>query len=192
MTRLILANFQYLQQAAKLVDMLEDSSYVRAEPMFYNSTIGGHIRHCLEHYEALTQGVSEGKIDYDNRCRDVEVENKTEAASERINNIITALKSLTEENIHQNIKVKMDCGGHENCDEAPVLEQTEWQSSTIGRELQFLVSHTVHHFAMIRGISQRGGVELDQDFGMAPSTLRHEKGHQEANRGKLKAQPVSK
>jgi len=184
MTRLIQANLQYLQQAAQLVNMLEDSSYVRAEPMFYNSTIGGHIRHCLEHYEAFTEGVSVGKIDYDNRSRDTEVENRTEAASERIKNIITALRLLTERNAHQKIKIKMDCGGHEKCDEASV----QWQTSTIGRELQFLVSHSVHHFAMIRGISQRGGEELDGDFGMAPSTLRY----QQDTRQKLDAQALSK
>ena len=64
----------------------------------------------------------------------------------------------------------MDCGWHKECDESSV----QWQTSTIGRELQFLVSHSVHHFAMIRGISQRGGEELDGDFGMAPSTLRYQ------------------
>ncbi|NIP97468.1 MAG: hypothetical protein GWO24_30170, partial [Akkermansiaceae bacterium] len=43
----------------------------------------------------------------------------------------------------------------------------------LGRELQFLVSHTVHHFAMIGGICRALGVALEDDFGVAPSTIRH-------------------
>ena len=57
----------------------------------------------------------------------------------------------------------MDCGG----------DEIEWQPSTTGRELQFLVSHTVHHFAMIGGICRALEVEMEENFGVAPSTLRH-------------------
>ena len=42
-----------------------------------------------------------------------------------------------------------------------------------GVNFSFLLIIQVHHFAMIRGICQRAGNELDPDFGMALSTLRH-------------------
>ena len=74
------------------MDGLEDGSYVRAEPMFYNSTVGGHLRHCLDHYESFTAGVSAGRIDYDARCRDKMVENKIWAPRERINIVGASLK----------------------------------------------------------------------------------------------------
>ncbi|MCP5537186.1 MAG: hypothetical protein H7A51_13280 [Akkermansiaceae bacterium] len=178
MKGLIEANLHYLQQAAALVDALEDGSYVRAEPMFYNSTVGGHLRHCLDHYESFARGVSEGKIDYDCRCRDQQVENKTHVARSRINTIIGLLERLADQTPNKSVLIKMDCGGasqrgQDNANNCAGGAGELWQSSTLGRELQFLVSHTVHHFAMIRGICQRAGESLDADFGMAPSTLRY-------------------
>lgn len=180
MKGLIQANIHYLKQAAKLVDMLEDGSYVRCEPMFYNSTIGGHLRHCLEHYESFIEGITHGRIDYDARHRDELVENKTKAARERIDTIVSELVALEMQmdegsvSAHdRELRVKMDCGSHQECGDA-TGGSSLWQVSSIGRELQFLVSHTVHHFAMIRGISQGVGEEMDKNFGMAPSTLRYQ------------------
>ena len=179
MKRFIQANVHYLKQAAKLVDMLEDRSYVRCEPMFYNSTIGGHLRHCLEHYESFIEGITHGRIDYDARHRDELVENKTQAARKRIDTIVAELialeKQMDEESMSsqgEKLEVKMDCGNHQECADAPGAPSI-WQVSSIGRELQFLVSHTVHHFAMIRGICQAEGVELDKNLGLASSTLRY-------------------
>ncbi|MGC6565166.1 MAG: hypothetical protein ACON38_06080 [Akkermansiaceae bacterium] len=54
-------------------------------------------------------------------------------------------------------------------------EDEGFQPSTAGRELQFLLSHTVHHFAMIGGICKCLEVSLEEGFGVAPSTLRHHK-----------------
>jgi len=48
-----------------------------------------------------------------------------------------------------------------------------WQSSSLGREFQFLISHTIHHFALIAGLCRLHGVSICNDFGVAPSTLRH-------------------
>ena len=59
----------------------------------------------------------------------------------------------------------LDCG--EDCGNP--------SSSTLGRELQFLVSHTVHHFAIIGAICHRMDIELAPTFGIAPSTLKHRK-----------------
>jgi hypothetical protein len=49
--------------------------------------------------------------------------------------------------------------------------EPDWSRSTIKRELQFLVSHTVHHFAIIKPLLLRDGVAVDDRFGVAPSTL---------------------
>jgi hypothetical protein len=47
-------------------------------------------------------------------------------------------------------------------------------ASTALRELQFLVSHTVHHYAVIALILRARGLEPGPDFGVAPSTLKYE------------------
>jgi hypothetical protein len=46
------------------------------------------------------------------------------------------------------------------------------QSST-ARELGFLLSHTIHHFALIAMTLQSLGVNVDPAFGVSPSTLRY-------------------
>jgi len=46
--------------------------------------------------------------------------------------------------------------------------------STIQRELQFLSSHTVHHFAIVAMILKIQGFETPDTFGVAPSTLKYE------------------
>lgn len=51
--------------------------------------------------------------------------------------------------------------------------QRGWVLSTLERELQFLASHTVHHYALIALTLRAQGVTVGTDFGMAPSTLRH-------------------
>ena len=44
-------------------------------------------------------------------------------------------------------------------------------SSTLGRELEFAVSHTIHHYALVR--ERLRGVDFDPRFGVAPSTLEY-------------------
>lgn len=174
MNKLIDANLHFLRQAAELVDQLEDTCYARCEPAFYNSSIGAHLRHCLEHYEAFAAGMNSGRIDYDARQRDEAVENETGAAHKRIVTLAASLESLKEDegNNHaaHELQIKMDCGEDREGEKSP---STAWQVSTIGRELQFLVSHTVHHFAMIRSLCVGNGTEVCSNFGVAPSTLKH-------------------
>jgi hypothetical protein len=52
-------------------------------------------------------------------------------------------------------------------------EEDGWSQSTVGRELQYLLSHTIHHYAIIGSILRAQGREPGPDFGVAPSTLRH-------------------
>jgi hypothetical protein len=163
MERLIRANLHYLQQAEALLHRLDDEQYSVSAATFYNSSVGGHLRHCLEHYLSFLDGLEAGKVDYDHRARDEQVETCTRSAVDQVQAISTRLEHLRQSELPVGLLVKMDCG----CDDI------EWQPSTFGRELQFLVSHTVHHFAMIGGICRSLEVELENDFGVAPSTVRH-------------------
>lgn len=173
MQKLIDANLHFLQQAADLVERLEDSCYARCEQGFYNSSIGAHLRHCLEHYQSFFVGLAEGKIDYDMRKRDERVEQETGAAQDQLNQLkdnLTALAKNDDLNHQSTLMIKMDCG--EDCS-TDNDGDSKWQASTLGRELQFLVSHTVHHFAMIKGLCFSHDTDICSTFGLAPSTLRH-------------------
>jgi len=45
--------------------------------------------------------------------------------------------------------------------------------SSLCRELMFLVSHTQHHNAMIAAMLRLSGLDVDDSFGVAQSTLNH-------------------
>src|ERR1051326_2086523 len=54
-------------------------------------------------------------------------------------------------------------------------EQADWRPSSTGRELQFLCSHTVHHYALIKLLLDGSGIDLGVEFGMAPSSLAYQR-----------------
>jgi hypothetical protein len=62
------------------------------------------------------------------------------------------------------IQIRLESGGSES---------QQWSHSTVRRELQFLLSHTVHHFALIAVLLERFEIAVPDDFGIAPSTLRY-------------------
>ena len=163
MNALIQSNLHYLAQVERLLRQLDDQTFTLPSAGFYNSTIGGHLRHCLDHYDSFTNGLADGKVDYDHRVRLPELETKTECALAKTLEVCTTIKNIPSQEPPVGLLVKMDCG----------LASSDWQPSTLGRELQFLVSHTVHHFAMIGGICRELGIKLEDGFGVAPSTLRH-------------------
>ena len=163
MNALIDANLHYLLQAERLLALLSEEAFGHPSASFYGSTIGGHLRHCLDHYDSFLNGLANGKVDYDERMRLPNLETKTARALAKTAEIRARLSETTQNPPPIGLLVKMDCG----------LETTDWQPSTLGRELQFLVSHTVHHFAMIGGICRELKIEPEAHFGVAPSTIRH-------------------
>jgi uncharacterized damage-inducible protein DinB len=48
--------------------------------------------------------------------------------------------------------------------------------TSIGRELAYVLSHTIHHNAIIGAMVKTLGGALPQRFGYAPSTIRHAEG----------------
>lgn len=166
MTDLTEAHLHLLQQAADLLDAVGETAYTTPSPVFLNSSIGGHIRHCLEHYQSLLAGWPAGRIDYDDRSRDRTVETQPAAARQRLDTIRAALRRLDPSAFLTDPDPLLVRSAHGS-------GEGEWHASSFGRELQFLVSHTVHHFAMIAGLCHLHGLPLPSGFGVAPSTLRY-------------------
>lgn len=123
------------------------------------SSVGDHFRHILDHYTALLEGWAGGRIDYENRRRDPAVSASPELARSRLLAQTEALSALTA------------------AAATPVLVRGEPgdldTGSTLARELNFVLSHTVHHLALVAFMVRAGGRETPPGFGVAPSTLRH-------------------
>jgi hypothetical protein len=117
----------------------------------------------LEFYQCFLDGLATSRIDYDARKRDVSIERRRQSATTSIRSIISLLEEVSSFEGDWELAVRM-----ENADGDVYL------ISSVGRELQALSSHTIHHFALIAVTLRLHGIEIDPDFGMSPSTLRYQ------------------
>jgi hypothetical protein len=164
MQPLIEINVRWLRQARRLLTRLDDTVYSTVPANFAPHRAGSHLRHILDFYRCFLDGLASSKIDYDARRRNQAIECSRKAASAAIRSIIRALETSPALRRERVLWVRME--------DAPAGAGAFLQSST-SRELQVLSSHTVHHFALIAMTLRMHGVEMDSDFGMAPSTLRY-------------------
>ncbi len=160
------AAIRHLNQGAELLMSLSDELYVKTAPGLYESGIGSHIRHNLDHVSSFTRGWRKGRVDYDDRPRETRIEEDRRYACDKIRRLVEDLERMEEGTGGLPLLVKMDSG-------AAASETSVWSRSTVERELQGLISHTIHHYALIAFILRHEGQEPEEDFGVAPSTLKH-------------------
>ncbi|MFY0697097.1 MAG: hypothetical protein JXR11_04545 [Balneola sp.] len=161
------SNIYFLEQGVSLLSSITDDEYSYNNGKYFKSGIGRHFRHIVEHYISLINGYTE-KINYDLRERDLKLETNRKLMISELRNTIDSIETfgLNSELIDKKIEVKSNEGIGEG--------ESPWSVSSIRRELQFLVSHTVHHYALIGLILKTMDVEVPEDFGVAPSTLKFE------------------
>jgi hypothetical protein len=157
----IAANLYVLNQARDLLQKLDDAAYC-THAMGGRSAAGVHLRHALDFYSLFFEGLNDGQIDYDRRARDKRVEQSRDFALERIDELMTQLRGLGD--LDRAVRVKVDIG-----DDA--ANAASYSASSVRRELQSLVGHTIHHYALITYVLRAQGIEADPEFGVAPSTL---------------------
>jgi uncharacterized damage-inducible protein DinB len=151
-----------LKQTATVVAELAPEEYTDSDVPGISGSIGGHVRHCLEHVRALELGIERGLVDYDARRRDGTLEREREAAVLALMAAASRLATLPGNTLGRIIAVRSLVSA-----DGPVVEAV----SSVGRELAFVVSHTVHHNAQIALLSHRlGSSRLPRRFGVAPST----------------------
>src|SRR5262249_54968151 len=112
----------------------------------------------------LLQGVSLGVMSYDDRQRGTDVETNRHAALRAIERQEEELRHSRDWQLDQPIQLRvlMATAG-------PTLVV----ESSLGRELAFVLSHTIHPNAWIAVIAKLAGFPVPERFGYAPSTLAH-------------------
>ena len=167
MLQLLHTNRLWLQQALELLNEMGDEVYSASPKGLEPHRAGGHLRHILEFYECFLDGMKRGYIDYDARRREVRVETSRAAAVARTRQIVVQLTELDKLECDARVWVKAEAS-----DAKGVLGN--FLASSVGRELQVLSSHTVHHFALMAMTLRLLGVSVPAEFGVAPSTLRYQ------------------
>lgn len=158
--RLLHFNRQLLDQALALCAAMS----LRGAPP-YARPVGAHLRHLIEHYEALLFAPQPGFVDYDRRPRDGGLERCPIQADERLR----ALQQQLAHGAGLDLQAPLQVLG-----QAGLAGELAFQViSSVGRELVFLASHAVHHFALLRGFCIANGIDIAPDFGHAPATVAH-------------------
>ena len=150
-----------LHQMRTTIDRLDDIDYAMPAPGRTSGGIGGHVRHCLDHVSALVEGIRTGLCAYDRRQRGTVVETSRAAAVEAITDTMIALLHLDAASLDAEILVEAQL--------EPAGARGVSRSS-VCREVAFLVSHTVHHNAIVGQLLQTRGLTVAPRFGLAPAT----------------------
>ncbi len=154
-------NRQLIEQALALV-AAHDAPGAPA----YSSYAGAHVRHVIEHYEALLFAPLATRVDYDARPRDRGLEQHTALARSRLLRLAQRLIDWPAVALAAPIRVHTRGG---------LFGEIEFSNlSTVGRELVFLASHAVHHFALLQVYCLQHGISMGTNFGKAPATVEHE------------------
>jgi hypothetical protein len=154
-------NDEVLEQALHLV-----AAHAMPEGPRLAGTVGAHLRHIIEHHQALLLPAQAGVVDYDSRARDRLVETHPAVATQRLLALREALARWSADSLGQPVQVR----GLAGSTGAYRFEVP----STRGRELAFAASHAVHHFALLKAHCLQSGIPLPAHFGVAPATVAHE------------------
>lgn len=162
------ALYATLEQGIGLASSLEPETFARMIPPG-QSGVGSHLRHVADFVRAFASGVRTGRIDYDARRRDERLEREPARAVQLLRELLAELEILDLSRAHtlgQPVLVRTEAPPDAGRDE-------HWFGSTVGRELAALVSHNVHHYALVALALRQFGVEPPLELGVAPSTLAH-------------------
>jgi hypothetical protein len=159
--RLLRYSAAVLGQAHPLV-----AAHWRTRASAYPYPVGAHLRHVIEHYEALLQPGLPGVVDYDQRPRDRELQTKPEVALRRLHALLRRLNEHTAADLDAAVHVR-GRGGLAG-------EFGFALASSVGRELVFVTSHAIHHYALLKPHCLQHGIPIAAEFGRAPATVAHE------------------
>lgn len=148
-----------LLELKSILNQVKEVDYSKNLKVLENGTMGRHVRHILEFYECLFMSNSGDTICYDDRKRNLLLEENVRFASDYIDQIIDRIELV---NINKRLLLKSKYEGAEI-----IME------SSLFREITYNIEHTVHHLAIIRiAISaELKYIDLSSTFGYADSTV---------------------
>ena len=153
-----------IEQCAHLLQLISAEAYVDSSRGM--SSVGAHIRHILDRFHCFLAGMPAGSIDYDARKRDKSIEKNLDVATFALVSVRWRIETMAALDDLGNAITVRESVHHQG----PAVTMP----STVGRELMGLVTHSIHHLAIIALIVKSYGYEMDSDFGKAASTILYE------------------
>lgn len=163
--RIVSAATAILAQGEGLLRAVSVESYTCRVPLAFNACIGGHYRHCLDHFSSLLRGFGAEEVDYDHRKRDERIESQPDFALAHTLQLRAQLERLPFSALDAPVRARCEVSYAQG--DSPVTD------STFGRELVYAIAHAIHHYALIAIMARLMEVKLPVNFGVAPSTVAH-------------------
>ncbi len=163
---LIHSVLEILRQGETLLAAISDEIYTCKVVVAFDATIGGHYRHCLDHFQNLLEAATVGDLNYDHRERGTPVEYDRFAALNATRELLQSYAKLNPVFIPRTLAV--------TCKTNYSTSGSQTSPSTLGREIMYCVAHAVHHYALIGVMAGILELKLPAGFGVAPSTLKHQ------------------
>ena len=149
-----------LNRGIQLLNCISDEAYSNTTIAPYYSSIGGHMRHILDVFDCVFDGLESGNINLISRKRNELAENYTQYGIAYFEDIIQRLKLINTEDLNKIVTVTDDLG-------LGIITA----NYTLGGILIQAHSHAIHHFASVGYVISQLGIELpDADFGFNPTT----------------------
>lgn len=149
-----------LLELSDLVSKLTQNEYCLPCHDLSNATIGEHTRHIIELFQCLENQYENGVINYDNRKREVLIQTNTDFAVSCIQAILNQIDKP-----NKSLQLQQIIDG-----ESLFIESNYY------RELLYNLEHCIHHQAIIKvAIIQMATIEIDENFGVARSTIEYRK-----------------
>jgi len=157
------ALWRLLDEIETLLGALTPEIYCARYASPVSGSIGEHVRHCLDHVAALLAADPMETLSYDRRRRGTAVESDPAEALSQLASLKSVCTAWSARSLDEPIRVASMI--------SPSGETLAgW--STLARELAFVVSHTIHHQAIIGVLLAMHDVAVPERFGHSPSTPR--------------------
>ncbi len=151
-----------VQQAKEFLLGLTAENYQMVIKPHFASSAGTHMRHILDHYLALQDGLNQGLVNYNKRNRYSNVESCPQTALLQWQKVEQWLKEVSQLDAEMPLTVVCETSVNET--------QNTQTTSTLARELVFVSSHAIHHFSLLAVINSLLSNKNEINFGIAPST----------------------
>ncbi|CAL2075528.1 DinB family protein [Tenacibaculum sp. 190524A02b] len=154
-----------LQRGIKLLENISNEEYSNKSVAPYFSSIGTHMRHVLDVFSCIFNGLECCTVDFSCRERNKLAEEETKEGIKYFHFILEKLYELKSEDFDKIVYVTDDLG----------LGMVTAKYTLAGALIQ-AHSHAIHHFASVGFIIHQLGIELpDADFGYNPTTQKAKK-----------------
>lgn len=164
MNQLIDQNLQKLDDLIHLVSAIPIEAYTQKNELIYGASVGQHFRHIIEFYGCIQNGLNLQTICYDNRDRDLQLEIDPYFAISTLEKLKTFVASIQDD---QSITMQANYDT-ESSNQVNI-------STSLYREMAYALDHTVHHLAIVKIALNSIGIAVNENLGVAPSTIRHKK-----------------